>query len=109
MRRVAVIAVIVGIALCPLLGLAKDENKYVDMANQAVEQAIQIATDRILAADTYAQMEFWASWADAQMNCILDWLEGKIGPVEYEEFEVALYNEKVGETVTFDPIHVIGG
>lgn len=43
------------------------------------------------------------------MNRILDWLEGKIGPVEYEEFEVALYNEKVGETVTFDPIHVIGG
>lgn len=58
MRRVAVLAVIVGIALCPLLGLAEDDNKYVDIANQAVEQVVQIATDRILAADTYAQMQF---------------------------------------------------
>jgi len=47
-----------------------------------------VATERIQAADTYAEMLFWANWADRQMVSILAMLERKIGSVEYEISEV---------------------
>ncbi len=109
LRKGAVIAVLAVVVACALPGLAKSDQGYIAAANRAIELVVQVATERIQAADTYAEMLFWANWADRQVARILTLLERKIGPVEYETFEVTVYNEKVGKSVTFDPIHVIGG
>jgi len=109
LRKGAVIAVLAVLVACAFPGLAKNDEAYIAAANRAIEFVVQFATDRIEAADSYAEMVFWANWADAHVAWILAWLERKIGPVEYEVYEVTVYNEKVGRSITFDPIHVIGG
>lgn len=109
MRKSVIIVVAAILALGAMPALAASDDIYIAAANHAVEIIVQVAIDRIEAAHTYAEMVFWANWADTQVYRVLAWLERKIGPVEYEVEYVTVYNEEVGRSVTFDPIHVIGG
>jgi hypothetical protein len=102
---IAVLAITVAVALP---GLAKNDEAYIAATNRVIDTIVQIAIERIQNADTYEEMLFWAQWADFHVQLVLARLERKIGPVEYEMFYVTVYNEKVGRSVTFDPIHVIG-
>ncbi|HIP99479.1 TPA: hypothetical protein EYH33_02980 [Candidatus Bipolaricaulota bacterium] len=109
MRKGILVAAVAVLVVCALPGLAKNEETYIRVANAAIDRIVAFATERIQEADTYKEMLFWAAWAEFHVKRVLAWLERMIGPVEYEVFYVTVYNEKVGRSVTFDPIHVIGG
>ena len=108
MRKGILVVAVAALVAFALPGLAKDEGTYIRIANAAIDRIVALATERIQEADTYEEMLFWAAWAEFHVHRVLAWLERMIGPVEYEMFYVTVYNEKVGRSVTFDPIHVIG-
>ena len=108
MRKGILVVAVAALVAFALPELAKDEGTYIRIANTAIDRIVALATERIQEADTYAEMLFWAAWAEFHVQRVLAWLERMIGPVEYEMFYVTVYNEKVGRSVTFDPIHVIG-
>jgi len=108
MRRAVILAVLAASFVVVLPGLAENEWALINSANQAIDAIVKVAIDRIGAADAYAQMLFWANWAENQVFLMLTILEQKIGPVDYEAFCVIVYNETVGCSVAFDPIHVVG-
>jgi len=109
MRRLTLVAVLVALAAAVVPSWGAEDAQYIAIANVLIDRIVEFAVYKIENADTYAEMVFWANWAEFHIQLVLEWLERMIGPFEYEEFEVTVYNEKVGRSITFDPIHVVGG
>jgi|GEM_PF-6759168 hypothetical protein len=109
MRKLTLAAILVALAAVVVPGWGAEDEHYIAVANFLIDKIVEFAVYKIENADTYAEMLFWANWAEFHIQLVLEWLERMIGPFEYEEFEVEVYNEKVGRSVTFDPIHVVGG
>ena len=104
-KRLAIVFLVV-VALATLAVQAANADREIAKANAKIDRIVSRAVGKIEEADTYRQMVTFARSAEASVFRVLAKLERKIGPVEFEKFYVTVYNDKVGKSVTFDPIHI---
>ena len=102
------IVFLVAVALATLAVQAANVDREIAKANAKIDRIVSRAVEKIEEADTYNQMVRLAKAAEAKVFRVVEKLERKIGPVEFEKFYVTVYNEDVGKSVTFDPIHICG-
>ncbi len=106
-KRLAIVFLVV-VALATLAVQAATVDREIAKANAKIDRIVSRAVEKIEEADTYRQMVTFARSAEASVYRVVDRLQGKIGPVEFEAFYVTVRNDEVGESVTFDPIHICG-
>jgi len=96
------------VALVTLPTLAVGVEREITKANCHIANFTSQGVNRVEQANSYRQMETFARVAEKKIFGVLERVAKKIGSIDYEPSDVTVHNEKVGESITFDPIHICG-
>lgn len=92
----------------PLDRVSSYAERQIADANCHISNFTSQGMNRVDQANPYRQVETLARVAEKRIVGTPHWLEERINPVDYRVADITVYNELIGESITFYPFHIYG-